>query len=88
MIAAKSVENDPAYIRDPIVREHLLEQISILESVAISTREALWRREDNIARLHWSQLRDLGRDIHRSMIDLEQIAATVNVVAPSTEKAG
>ncbi|MCQ4188112.1 hypothetical protein [Methylocystis suflitae] len=50
-------------LREELVRGYLIELLQDFESLSISAREALWRRNDALAAIHIDQLRLVGREI-------------------------
>lgn len=50
-------------LREELVRGFLIELLQDFESLSISAREALWRRNDALASIHIDQLRLVGREI-------------------------
>ncbi len=54
----------------PLIRQYLLELLSDFESLAASTREAVYRGNDNLARVHLDQIRLVGKEIMRSVNEL------------------
>jgi hypothetical protein len=59
------------YVRAPLLRDYIVENLLKFEWLSVSAREAIWRENDDLAGAHIEQLRLTGREIVRSFQELK-----------------
>lgn len=67
---ATAYHSNRAALSAPLIREYLIGLLSDFESLTASTREAVYRCNDDLAKIHLDQIRSVGKEIMRAANEL------------------